>query len=143
MARTASTIRLYSRNSSPTSDTLMSSSVHSRNREFGGDIRMATGEAAADDTGESGRWEAWGGTSSDDRREAGGEVYVENLSALTSRRGSHSGVTLLGSCDCVCERRDKPGILARRSVMLLRPLCGRFFLLLLIMLSKLRILRAS
>lgn len=56
MARTASTIRLYSRKSSPTSETLMSSSVHSRKRGFGGDIRIAMGDAAAEEeTGESAR----------------------------------------------------------------------------------------
>ena len=56
MALTASTILLYSRSNSPTSDTLRSSAVHSRKRGFGGEIRTATGEAARDDTGVSKRF---------------------------------------------------------------------------------------
>lgn len=75
MARTASTIRLYSRKSSPTSEILMSSAVHSRKRGLGGDTLIATGEASREDTGVSNLVvvSVVGGTSREVRRDVGGD----------------------------------------------------------------------
>lgn len=54
----------------------MSSSVHVRKRELGGDMRIAMGEGARDDAGVSKRFGAGAvdeGTRREDLREPGGE----------------------------------------------------------------------
>src|SRR6267154_4587869 len=65
IARTPSTSRLYSLNSSPTSDTLRSSSAHSINRLFGAGSRREMGDGAREDVGDSKRL-GWEGSSSDE-----------------------------------------------------------------------------
>lgn len=76
-ALTASTSRLYSLNSSPTSDTLISSSLQFKNRLLGGAIRIEIGDCGREDTGDSTCLELiapCGGTINDERREPVGDI---------------------------------------------------------------------
>ena len=73
IALTPSARRLYSRKSSLTSDTLRSSSEHSRNRLFGGASLIPMGEWGRDEIGVSNRLDVSGAGRSDDRREADGD----------------------------------------------------------------------
>lgn len=75
MAFSASAKRLYSINRSPTSDTLSSSSEHSKNRLCGGLIRIATGDATRDESasGLSILLVVAGTGKSDERLEAAGD----------------------------------------------------------------------
>ena len=83
MARITSASRLYSRSSSPTSDTLMSFSVHARKRGLGGDTLMAMGDAARDDVGDSIRCVVAPGSKSEERCDPGGDPCTshEDVSA--------------------------------------------------------------
>ena len=74
----------------------MSFSVHSMNREFGADTRIVTGEAARDEVGESERLLIGCGTSSDERRDGGGETCPIYKYIILLR--TQFLLTLLASC---------------------------------------------
>jgi hypothetical protein len=121
-----STNRRYSRNSSPTSETLISSSEHSKNRETGGARRKFDGDSCPDT----------GGIWNDIGRDKGcfgaeGVPYTWWRYTEHPAMSSDNKLTLKASCGF-----DSPGMLARRSERLflaLLALLALFF----IMLSKL------